>query len=114
MPNSSDMAEIKVRLATALKAGLTAIARKRTTLHSTITLSDVARDAIAEYLAAQGYTSEKLNELKDSLAAPAPPPSKPTEPVTYRKASKKDTRRKIRDALKKRVDQVKASRPQPG
>src|SRR5690242_6986307 len=93
--------DIKVRVPAAMRSALARIAQARMT-----TVSEIAREALLDYLAARNVTVEQLHE--ESKAAT----TGPEKPVTYRrKAPKEDTRRKILDIVEKRVKQVAKQPP---
>lgn len=109
-------AEMKTRVPKAMKQAFKAIAQARTTYSQTVGESDVAREAMLEYLQHRGYVLEDNGNILPPESLPTPP----TEPVHYRgkskgakgkpsSSSKMDTDRKIADIIREGTSGPKQS-----
>lgn len=96
--------EIKVRLPSSMKSALLRLADARLT-----SISEIAREALLQYVNQHGITADQLREGPTTSAQPAPP----TQPVTYRKPSRKDTERKVVEIVKQEVARRRAAPPRP-
>lgn len=117
MDNNSKDAEVRARVPLDMFDALKRIADSRGEQ-----LPVIAREAFAEYLAKRlsaGSPSEReammrvLSEKPEVAKALLDLTTAIREPVTYRKASKKDIRRKILDSAKREAEKHQPSPPRP-
>lgn len=96
--------EMKIRVPAKMKADFQALAAAKLTSESA-----VAREALLEYLKNH---QEELKEAAPPYPAGGTSPVPTGKPVTYRKGTKKGTRRKILDTVREKLNQDKPSQSQ--